>query len=382
MSLTLDYRPRRFADVVGQKHIRPVLRAMVRSGDVPPALLFSGTRGTGKTTAGRILAAALNCRESEDDACAECPSCKAVQAGTSLSVIEIDAASNGLVGDIRKIRDMVAYSHEGEWRVVLLDEAHSMSKEAFNALLKVLEEPPPGTVFVLLTTEADKILETVRSRTMWFEFRRLTEEDIVGRLRHIAVEESIEADDSLLVEIAHRAQGGLRDAVMLLDQCRRVGASEAEGFRSLFGLEDSAIELLRAAADGNLAEGLRLVDEHFYRAGDASGLVADLVDLTSDLLRVRSGGAPRRNTDDRKALASRLSVEQLVAVMRLLWDLRSKTRHVANDQWASMQMAFVLLADALGKRGEVPIQRQEATAAPQRRLSLAEMQAAMTAGGK
>lgn len=380
MTLALEYRPIRFADVVGQNHIKPILRAMVRTERVPPALLFSGSRGTGKTTTGRILSAALNCaqRTEDGDACAQCASCVSVQSGTSMAMIEVDAASHGLVDDIRKIRDVVAYSHAGDWRIILLDEAQSMSKEAFNALLKVLEEPPAGTVFVLLTTEARRILETVRSRSMTFEFRRLATGEIAKRLRYIADERAILATDELLREIAVRVQGGMRDAVMLLDQVSRVDVRDVEGFRELFSIRDTAPELFMAAMDRDVVRGTDIIEEHFYRVGDPYALVNDIVLLTRDLFVVRAGGTPRVASQEelevRERLAERVDEDHLASVMRVLWELRSRMRS-PDDQRAAVEMAFVLVMEALHdrprgaavmpmKNGESPVEAQ---------LSLAEM---------
>jgi DNA polymerase-3 subunit gamma/tau len=350
--LALEFRPITFSDVVGQRHIKPILRAMVRSENVPPALLFAGTRGTGKTTTARILAAALNCESRVDgDACSECPSCRAVQSGTSLSVLEVDAASHGLVDDVRKLKEMVGYDVAGLWRVVMLDEAHSMSRAAFNALLKVLEEPPARTTFVLLTTEAARIPETIVSRSMAFDFRRLTIEDIRGRLEVIAEAKGIDVDPALVTEIAIRAQGGMRDAVMTLDQCSRVDIRDVDGFHDLFGIQDVAVPVFKAALTGDYAEGARIIDEYFHRVGDAQGMVTDLVMLVRDLIVICSGGSPTVGSEAslaaRRELAGDVDVGLLVRVTQVLWDLKGRTRAVDNDHRSSMEMAFVLVADAL-----------------------------------
>jgi DNA polymerase-3 subunit gamma/tau len=352
-TLTLEYRPIRFADVVGQKHIKPILKAMVKSGSMPPAMIFGGSRGTGKTTSARILAAALNCAQTDGDACGQCPSCKSVQLTNSLSVLEVDAASNGGVDEIRKIRELCQYAHEGDWRLILLDEAHSMSREAFNGLLKILEEPPPHTLFVLLTTETDKILETVRSRSMMFEFRRLSQEDIVSRLRHIATEEDIKASDGLLEEISARVQGGMRDAVMLLDQVRRVGISDEDGFRDLFGIDDVSEKLLAAALAGDNAAGSQVIGDQYKRTGDAQAMTNDLVLLVRDLLVIKSGGQPETTQDklaSRTELAKSFETPQLTAVIKVLWELKSRTRAFETDQRAAMEMAFVLISEAVRPR--------------------------------
>ncbi len=410
--LTLDYRPVTFADVVGQGHIKPILKAMVQSGRMPPALIFGGTRGTGKTTCARILAAALNCtirkilveqiasgmesvgnltpdqqRVLSGDACGQCPSCMMVQKTNSTSVMEVDAASNGGVEEVRRIKDICMYSHEAEWRVVLLDEAHSMSKEAFNALLKLLEEPPPNTVFVLLTTETDKILETVRSRSMPFEFRRMKLNDMTGRLQEIAKQEGIEASEDLLMEIAIRAQGGMRDAVMLFDQVTRVGVSTAEEFMELFGLRDYSIPLMWCAIRGDHAEGYRLIGEHFARTGEASGMVSDLSQLVAELLVIKSDGQPRVGSEaamaERVEMAGAVSTSRLVKAVEVLWELRGRTRATENDQRSNMELGFALIANAmrdLVHQAEEPRQTI-LTQKSEEKLSLADI-SRMGSGGR
>lgn len=350
--LANKYRPVTFADVVGQSHIKPILQAIVASGEVPPALIFSGTRGVGKTTCARIFAAALNCQNPDNgDSCGTCAQCMAVRNFNSSSVLEIDAASSGGVNEVRKIKDLCHYGHEGEWRVILLDEAHSMSKEAYNALLKILEEPPTKTVFVLVTTEPEKIIGTVRSRSMPFEFRRVKLSDLASRLRHIAETEGIEGDDELFSEISKSAQGGLRDAVMLLDQITRVGVSTASGFRDFFGIQDYSVPLMWSALRGDYAEGHRLVTEHFSRTGEAAGLVSDLSRLVTDLLSLKCGGTPQGYAEEalaeRVEMAGAVTSEALVRVIEILWELRSRTRATENDQRSAMEMAFALVANSV-----------------------------------
>lgn len=377
--LALRYRPASFDSMVGQAHVKTILRAMVASGKVPPAVEFSGTRGTGKTTCARIFAAALNCLQPVDgDACGHCAQCAAVRQQTSNSVIEIDAASNGGVEEVRRIKDMVLYGHDGEWRVVILDEAHSMSNAAYHALLKLLEEPPPRTVFVLVTTEPDKILGTVRSRAMPFEFRRIRSADVQDRLRAIATAEGLGGDDSLFSEIARYAQGGLRDAVMLLDQVSRVeGVTTGEDFRDFFGVRDYSLGLLWAALRGDHAEGYRLVAENFNRTGEAAGMVADLSRLVSELLVIKSQGRPDYPEEalaERAELAQAVSADALVQVIEILWDLRSRTRTTENDQRSSMEMAFALIARLLKPSiVEEPVRQPILPAGDPQAMSLADI---------
>lgn len=352
-ALALKYRPRSFSDTVGQKPVRAVLRQMVVQDRLPPALLFAGPRGTGKTTTGRILASALNCTErsaEHPDPCGACPSCKAIFLGNSTDVIEVDAASSGLVDDIRKIREAVMYSVGGKYRVVLLDEAHSMSKEAFNALLKTLEEPPPQTVFVLLTTEPSRILETVLSRCMLFEFRRVSPGEIAGRLRHICESEHINLDVSLIELLADRSQGGLRDAVMSLDQCSRVGVSTCEQFAKLVGEEDFAPAIVEALVDGDIAQSFFLLEEVMQRTGDPQSVSTQLVRLFRDLLILSTGAVTHyqgQQLEVRKQLLAKTSVDRVFSASRVLWELKTRIR-VTEDGRSMLELAFVLLLDAFG----------------------------------
>lgn len=364
--LAVQYRPKTFVDVVGQRHIVPVLRAIVRQSDrTPPALLFSGTRGTGKTTCARILAAALNCEHptADGDCCGTCAQCVAVQRGVSTSVLEIDAASNGGVAEIRRIKDLVLYAHDARWRVVLLDEAQSLSKEANNALLKMLEEPPPYTTFVLVTTEPDQIFATVRSRAMPFEFRRLRRDDLVGRLSQIADFENLECSEDLYEAIAESADGGMRDAIMVLDQASRAGVCTAAQFREFYGIQDYSVPLMWSAIRGDHAEGYRLVAQYFARAGELGGLVAHLTRLVSELLVIRSQGRPRESSEvalaERVEMAQAVRTEALVRVVEVLWDLHSKTLLSETDQRSAMEMAFALIASALRYQSGAVAQRQD-----------------------
>lgn len=348
-SLTLKYRPRTFQDVTGQRSVRAVLHQMVKKDQVPTAMVFSGVRGSGKTSTARILAAALNCDAWPEGPCTTCVQCKATYDGTSTAVTEIDAASNGLVDDIRRIRDLVMYATDGRKRLVLLDEAHSMQKAAFNALLKTLEEPPPDTHFILLTTEPRRILETVLSRCMVFEFRMIPVADIHDRLRFICQQESTAVDDDLLLYLAERADGGLRDAVMSLDQVSRVGITTLEEFAEMVGESDFGPGIVAAMVDGDRARVFSLVGEQLQRVGDPTGITAQITKTLKAILMLKAGAVipvQGKALEARQALSGRLETERVVAAMQVLWDLKTKVR-VSDDAGMVLDLAAVMMTEAL-----------------------------------
>ena len=220
-ALYRKFRPQEFEDVRGQEHIVTTLKNQIKADRVGHAYLFCGTRGTGKTTIAKIFAKAVNCEHPADGSpCGNCPSCKAIAAGSSMNVIEIDAASNNGVDNIRDIREEVAYSPtEGKYKVYIIDEVHMLSMGAFNALLKTLEEPPSYVIFILATTEAQKIPVTILSRCQRYDFRRITIETISGRLTELMEQEQVQVEPKAIRYIAKTADGSMRDALSLLDQC-------------------------------------------------------------------------------------------------------------------------------------------------------------------
>ena len=220
-ALYRKWRPQNFEDVKGQEHIVTTLKNQIRLGRIGHAYLFCGTRGTGKTTVAKIFARAVNCEHPVDGSpCGECAMCRAIQSQASMNVIEIDAASNNGVDNIREIRDEVEYSPtEGRFKVYIIDEVHMLSIGAFNALLKTLEEPPEYVIFILATTEAHKIPVTILSRCQRYDFHRITIDTIADRLRELADKEAMDVEDKALRYIARAADGSMRDALSLLDQC-------------------------------------------------------------------------------------------------------------------------------------------------------------------
>jgi DNA polymerase III subunit gamma/tau len=296
-SLYRRHRPGSFDEVVGQTHVVRTLRNAVEGGKVHHAYLFIGSRGTGKTSMAKILARSLNCERGGPTVtpCGECESCVTIAAGTSVDVIEMDAASNRSVDDVRDLRERVAYAPAGgHWKVYILDEAHMLTKEAWNAFLKTLEEPPPNTVFVLATTESHKVMATIADRCQRFDFQRPSLEQISEVLNRVAAAESIEADEGAVAMIARSAQGSFRDALGTLDQLVAFGGNQVELKDVLEMLGAADAELLFDAVDAVIAEdpkGVLLGVEKMARSGrDPSQFARDLLAHLRHLLITQTTG--------------------------------------------------------------------------------------------
>ncbi len=368
--LALKYRPRTFDDLTGQRVVQVVLRKMILNNEIRPALLFAGSRGTGQTTSLRILAAALNC-DTPPVPCGHCPSCKDIFNGTSLDLIEIDAASHGLVDDIRRLREHVMCATSGRYRVVGLDEAHAISPAGFNALLKVLEEPPPYTVFVLLTTEVHRIPDTVYSRCSPFLFRRIGPADIAARLRHVCQQENLDVEPALLDLFAERSDGAMRNAIMMLDQFSSVGVATVEAFAALVGDTDPGLSILQVLLGGNLAATYATITDILNNGADPACLVDAVTAVLRDVSILRSGGELTAQGDalhGRQQLAQRLTPATILAANRVLWDFRTKIR-LGEQTRPALDLATAMLAEVL-----VPTP-PPATPAAAGRLSLADMAA-------
>ena len=311
-ALYRKWRPRTFSEVVGQAHITDTLQRQVAEGRVGHAYLFTGTRGTGKTTCARILAKAVNCEHPIDGApCCECDACRGIDSGTLLDVTELDAASNNGVDQVRALREEAVYTPSVlKKRVYIIDEVHMLSIAAFNALLKILEEPPEHLLFILATTELHKVPATILSRCQRFSFKRLLPRDIQQQLLHIAVEENIDLSPDGAELLARMANGAMRDALSLLDQCRAVeGAIDNAAVLEVLGLAGAVqtVQLMRCVLDRRTGDALALFDQ-LYRGGkDVAALLSELSDLARDMTILKAapdgGSALLTGLYDRKTLA-------------------------------------------------------------------------------
>nr|AGS53233.1 DNA polymerase III subunits gamma and tau [uncultured bacterium contig00102] len=290
-ALYRKYRPRAFSDVTGQEHITTTLRRQIASGRLSHAYLFVGTRGTGKTTCAKILSRAVNCLNPRDgDPCNECASCVGIETGGILDVLELDAASNNGVSDVRALRDEAVYTPASvNKRVYIIDEVHMLSTPAFNALLKILEEPPEHLLFILATTELHKVPKTILSRCQRFLFKRIPPAAIVGRLRAVAGGEGLDLSDEAAEKLAALADGSMRDAVSLLDQCAVDTTVDLERVLDTIGLTGSSevAAIASMAADGDTSGTLAAFDKLYADGRDMTSLLGELASLMRDALVYR-----------------------------------------------------------------------------------------------
>src|SRR4051794_36773283 len=356
-SLYRRHRPRTFADVVGQEHVVRTLGNAVEQGKVHHANLFVGSRGTGKTSMAKILAACLNCEKGPTTTpCGVCESCVSIANASSMDVIEMDAASNNSVDDIRDLREKVAYAPvSGRHKVYILDEAHMLSPQAWNAFLKTLEEPPPNTIFVLATTEANKVLPTVVDRCHRFDFKRPSAEQVASVVRRVAEAEGIELGAEAVALVARHATGSFRDALGTLEQLVTYSGTsiELEDVLAVLGVADSDLlfEALGAIAAGDARAALLTADRLATTGRDPGTFIRDLEGHARELLVVRTldGDVPAEmalSPEHDARLAEQAARVPVAAVVRLLDLLAAAMEAIKNGADSRTQLELALVKAA------------------------------------
>ncbi len=391
-ALYRKWRPQTFADVIGQQHITDTLRAQLQSGRLSHAYLFTGTRGTGKTTCAKILARAVNCEHPVNgDPCNECAACRGILDGSVLDVTEIDAASNNGVDNIRDLRDETRYTPaQVKKRVFIIDEVHMLSIGAFNALLKTLEEPPEHVLFILATTELHKVPATILSRCQRFDFRRIGAEDIARRLLDVAAGEGIGLTEGAARLIARLADGAMRDALSMLDRAAAAGAVDEQTVTAALGVlgQDDGVRLAEHLKAGDLAAAVGLLDEYYNAGRDLASVYDQMLGLIRDALLVKTSKtdvsgliSPAYSVKTLQKLCDGLASSTLIAWSRVIGESLDRMRSAANRRVEAELCAVRLCSlgaedyDTLGGRVEaleekmkngVPVQVVQGAAASAR----------------
>jgi len=355
-ALYRKFRPDTFEDVKGQDHIVSTLKNQIRANRIGHAYLFCGTRGTGKTSVAKILARAVNCESpKEGSPCGECETCKSILKGTLMNVIEIDAASNNGVDNIRSIREEVEYRPaQGRYKVYIIDEVHMLSIGAFNALLKTLEEPPEYVIFILATTEVHKIPITILSRCQRYDFKRITIDTISARLRDLMEQEQNDVEEKAVRYIAKAADGSMRDALSLLDQCIAFYYGETltyEKVLEVLGAVDTDIfsELLRQFIRRDVSKVLKIVDELIMQGRELTQLASDFTWYLRNLLLMKSSDnmedvldVSAENLEQLKEEAQMIDDETLIRYIRVCSELSSQLKY-ATQKRVMLEVAFIKL---------------------------------------
>lgn len=355
-ALYRKWRPSTFEDVKGQDHIVQTLQNQISSGRIGHAYLFCGTRGTGKTSIAKIFARAVNCEHPIDGSpCNECDSCRNIQSGSSMNVVEIDAASNNGVENIREIREQVQYPPtEGRYRVYIIDEVHMLSTGAFNALLKTLEEPPSYVIFILATTEVHKIPITVLSRCQRYDFRRITIDTLTAHLKKLTAAEEIEAEDKALTYLAKAADGSARDALSLLDQCVAFHYGTLltyDNVLEVLGAVDSSVfsELLRAVIHKQTTDCIYKLEEMVIQGRELGQFVTDFIWYLRNLLLIQTAEdaedmleMSEDNIRQLREEAKMIDGETLMRYIRIFSELSNQLRY-ASQKRVLIELALIKL---------------------------------------
>ena len=357
-ALYRKFRPERFEDVKGQDHIVTTLRNQIEADRIGHAYLFCGTRGTGKTTIAKIFAKAVNCENPVDGSpCGECRSCRSIAAGASMNVIEIDAASNNGVDNIREIVDEVSYSPaEGRFKVYIIDEVHMLSIGAFNALLKTLEEPPFYVIFILATTEVHKIPVTILSRCQRYDFKRISIETITDRLRDLMVQENQQVQEKALRYVAKAADGSMRDALSLLDQCIAFHYGKELTYDmvlDVLGAVDTEVfsRLLRAVLERSVTDCIGILEEIVMQGRELSQFVSDFTWYLRNLLLIKTSednaieDVVDVSSDNLVRLKEEAGMAETDAIMRYIRELSELSGRIryAGQKRILIEMALIKL---------------------------------------
>lgn len=357
MALYRKWRPDEFEEVKGQEHVVTTLKNQIIHDRIGHAYLFCGTRGTGKTTVAKLFAKAVNCEHPREDGspCNECPTCKAISAGNSLNVIEIDAASNNGVDNIREIKDEVQYSPtEGKYKVYIIDEVHMLSIGAFNALLKTLEEPPSYVIFILATTEAHKIPVTIMSRCQRYDFRRITIETIYERLADLLKREGIEAEEKAIRYVAKAADGSMRDALSLMDQCISFYLGEKltyDNVLEVLGAVDVDVfnRLMDCISQQKTMPALEIVNEIVWQGRELSQFVTDFTWYMRNLLLIKTSDDMNDQLDisaenllSMKEIATHTDMNFLMRSIRIFSEMSNQIRY-ATQKRITLELGVIKL---------------------------------------
>lgn len=355
LSLYRKWRPQTFDDLVGQPMVVRTLKNALLNNRIAHAYLFCGPRGTGKTSAAKVFAKALNCAENPtDQPCNQCFSCQQINSGRSVDVMEMDAASNRRIDEIRDLREKVNFSpSEGSYKVYIIDEVHMLTKEAFNALLKTLEEPPQNVVFILATTEPHKVISTIKSRCQRFDFGLFSISDLIARMRYICTQEGIEITEQAEILIARAAQGGMRDAISILDQAIAFGGDRvtADDVVTILGKVDQQIlaEFVKIIAQHDTESGLILINQIANQGKDLHQFVKDLLYHLRDLLLIKECGLenmvlelPKKLLTDLSGQAEKLALRDLIRCLEILSETEQKLKFASQPR-LMLEMAIIKL---------------------------------------